>query len=68
MTEPTENQEGALQRRIEELFATADTQNVRHVSRQLEQLVRQLTDPATKRRYEAAIDQLPDIVEHTSES
>lgn len=62
MTEPTPDAE--LQRRIEALFAEADLKNVRQVARQLEQLVRQLQDAATRRRYEAAIDQLPTIVAH----
>jgi hypothetical protein len=53
-----------LNARIEALFATADAKNVRHVSRELEQLVRQVADAATRRRYEAAIDALPDMVAH----
>lgn len=49
---------------IEKHFAEATPQNVRQVSRELERLVRRLQDPALRRRYEAAIDQLPDMVAH----
>jgi hypothetical protein len=56
-----------VERKIEELFATAELKNLRNVTRDLEKLVRQLVDPVTKRRYEAAIDQLPDIVAHSGE-
>ncbi|HEY9722632.1 MAG TPA: hypothetical protein V6D47_11490 [Oscillatoriaceae cyanobacterium] len=54
----------ALLEQIEKHFAEATPQNVRYVSRQLERLVRQLPDPALRKRYEAAIDQLPDMVAH----
>ncbi|MDB5096352.1 MAG: hypothetical protein JWM80_773 [Cyanobacteria bacterium RYN_339] len=53
-----------LQRQIEELFALADAINLRHTTRKLEQLVRQVEDVAMRRQYEAAIDNLPDIVAH----
>jgi hypothetical protein len=55
------------ERKIEALFASADAKNLRNVTRDLEKLVRQLIDPVTRRQYEAAIDQLPDIVAHSGE-
>ncbi|MFN3430715.1 MAG: hypothetical protein ACK46X_12255 [Candidatus Sericytochromatia bacterium] len=54
-------------RDIEKLFAEATPANVRHISRQLERLVRTLDDPKTRQHYEAAIDQLPEMVKHLSE-
>ena len=52
---------------IEKLFAEAETDNVRHVSRQLERLVRDVADPLVRSRYEKAIDHLPEIVKYTQE-
>jgi len=53
-----------LIREIETLFATVNAANLRQTARRLEQLVRQVEDPATRRQYEAAIDALPDMVAH----
>ena len=62
MTTPL-NQEQLIAQ-IEALFARADAASLREVSRQLEKLVRQIEDEGTRKRYEAAIDQLPDMVKH----
>lgn len=53
-----------LRSEIEAAFARADLANVREVTRALEKLVRQVEDAAVRRRYEAAIDALPDMVKH----
>jgi hypothetical protein len=53
-----------LLKEIETLFAQADPQNLRDTERRLERLVRQLKDPQDRKRYEAAIDHLPDMVKH----
>jgi hypothetical protein len=53
-----------LIRQIETLFAEVNGENLRYSTRKLEQLVRQVEDPATRKRYEAAIDALPDMVAH----
>lgn len=53
-----------VQRAIEAAFAMADRTNVRALSREIEKLIRQLTDPALRARYEGAVDLLPDIVKH----
>lgn len=52
---------------IEARFASAEPANARLVSRELERLVRQLEDEGTRKRYEAAIDQLPDMVANLSD-
>jgi cell division protein FtsB len=54
-----------LERDIEKLFAEATSENLRQTSRQLETLVRKLSDPRIRAQYEAAIDQLSDMVKHT---
>ena len=56
-----------LRAEIEKLFAEADEQNVRYVSRNLERLVRQVDDPVVKARYEKAIDHLVEMVKFTQE-
>lgn len=53
-----------LKKAIEAAFARADRTNVRDVSREIEKLLRQLEDPALRRRYEGAVDLLPDMVKH----
>ena len=53
-----------LIREIETLFANVDAASLRLTSRKLEQLVRQVTDPVVRKRYEAAIDALPEMVAH----
>lgn len=57
----------ALIQLIETRFAEADRENLRHISRELERLVRQVQDRALKSRYESALDQLPDMVAHLDE-
>jgi hypothetical protein len=57
-----------LIRDIEKLFAEATPANLRYASRDLEKLVRQVADPDVRKRYEAAIDVLPDMVDHHSEA
>jgi hypothetical protein len=57
-----------LFRDIEKLFAEATPGNLRYATRDLEKLVRQVEDPAMRKRYEAAIDMLPDMVDHHSEA
>jgi hypothetical protein len=52
---------------IEKLFADATPANLRPTTRQLERLVREVGDRATRARYEAAIDHLPEMVKHLSE-
>ena len=53
-----------LIREIETLFANVDAASLRLTSRKLEQLVRQVEDPVVRKRYEAAIDALPEMVAH----
>lgn len=53
-----------LKKAIEAAFARADRTNVREVSREIERMLRQLEDPALRRRYEGAVDLLPDMVKH----
>ena len=53
-----------LTREIEALFANVDAASLRLTTRKLEQLVRQVTDPVVRKRYEAAIDALPEMVAH----
>ena len=50
-----------LHERIEALFAQVTPATMRRTAKALEELVRLVEDPATRRRYEAAIDLLPEI-------
>lgn len=52
---------------IEGLFGKVDVTSLRVMTRQLEKLVGQVTDPLARRRYEAAIDALPDMLSHLNE-
>lgn len=56
-----------LQDEIEKRFAEADPANLRQITRDLEKLVRDVEDRQLRARYEAAIDQLPEMVKHLSE-
>ena len=56
-----------LLQEIEKRFADANPGNLRQVSRELERLVRDVSDRQVRARYEAAIDQLPEMVKHLSE-
>ena len=50
--------------RIEELFAGVTPATLRQASRELERLVASLPSGMERRKYEAAIDCLPDMVKH----
>lgn len=60
----TEADQQALRQAIEAAFARVDRESARQVTRELERLVRQVSDPAARARYEGALDALPDMLRH----
>lgn len=64
MTDPSNALPDDPRARIEALFATVTPATLRQVSRELERLVAGLPGGLERRKYEAAIDCLPDMVKH----
>lgn len=56
-----------LRREIESLFARAEKTNIRETSKALDKLIRQVDDPILRRQWDAAIDALPDMVNHSND-
>lgn len=54
----------ALIELIETRFREVAPANLRYVTRELERLVRQIEDPRTRVRYEGALDNLAEMVDH----